>query len=244
MQLYTKYNTKTGDTMKFFKNTTIAFAILFSLVVSMYVTLPFSLSFAASRLLGTPMKINNVVCTWSSIDLFDISVKNPVDSSVEYALRVKNVHIEVPLYQLILSSVHVKDITVSEPNINVTFYSSDLKKNNWNTLLPDSKDSKEESSRKLYIDNLSFINTEVSLQYPEKKLQVLSTIPMISVDDINPDSGFPMKKVIRVIINHMLKEVTVLKGIQGISSTLLKIPEQAIKSILFPINIIKKSNKD
>ena len=227
---------------KFFKSTfVILVTALVIITIGAHFLLPHFLAHSLSKTLGVPVDVGGMSLGYRSIEVYNIGIHNPKQSTLPYALQIGKLEVKAPLREYIQPHVNIEDVTLSDNAISVEFYSKDRKQSNWTTLLNHVNDPKDESSsigRTIHLEKLNIYNTAVNLKFAGQKAKELPPIKSIVIGNINPESGKLTKKLTRILTNHIISSVSGLSGIHGVTGVVLKAPATAVKSIFMPFKFL------
>lgn len=212
------------------------FLIFISFVFLIWVFSSQIISFIMSHDFKIPISIQKLELRKDHFYIADLEIKNLKKIESDKALFSKEIFIQSSLKQLLgktltFDLIHLKDIEV-----NIEFYDSSGKENNWVEILKVQSETKASNSPYL-IKRILFENLHIFL-YKNGKKSSLANIDKLELQNISSDSGFPSNELEKAILSSLMKSIFLKVGLQNLIEEIE--PQNLIPNLFHAIPFIGK----
>ncbi|MCK4934984.1 MAG: hypothetical protein KAR79_05300 [Simkaniaceae bacterium] len=195
------------------------------------------------RKLGVPVTIEALHFHKDQIKIDGLIITNPVRAKTPIAMTVKTVTIDAPYNRyvhdpIVLDKVHLKKVF-----LNIEFYTKNQEEGNWVTIMHDTSIdyvTPLRIKRSLTIKKLLLTNINMDLFLAGSSKKTLTPIKELSFTDITSEKGIPIHELTEIIVQNLINQVFVLRGLKAIIET----PKIIIEGLFAPFRWLKKSNQN
>jgi hypothetical protein len=221
------------------KQTRLCIIFLLLIVWFAYKNANFFISTMIEEGIKQKATIQSVDFSFSKTVLNNLIIQNPKGSALKDAFTVKEIVVETPSYRLINPHIVIDKITLQDIHVYVEFYDHDSKQANWSLLLKDLNEPKKKHAKikkSIKINECDLYNIMVTLKMKDQPAKLLPPIQQIILKDLETENGFLIDRVLKIITNHILSNVSIFYQIGGIEGIILTPPEAVIDTIAAPFS--------
>lgn len=220
----------------------IAIILIGALFGIRFLTGPFAanyLSRTLSNSLQVPVTVQKVDFTSDSFIIENLRIANPARSTLQTAAQFRSAEFTTPYTNYLKSDILINDITIDDLYMSIEFYNKKRTRGNWTTLISNLKSDEpkeEKSGRTVFIKLLTINNIVIDLVFPGKSPIRLDPIHRIEFRNLSSEKGIPIKEITEIITQQLMKQISVLKGLQNMIDGIFRAPSQAVEQ-LFPFRL-------
>ena len=176
------------------------------------------MSYVISQKTGTPVHIDQIYFKKDAIRIVDLKIGSPSESKLKTAFKAGNIVIHAPISNYFNDPIVFNRILIEKIYLGIEFYNQDRTRGNWVTLMnrlgADDQDSKKGSYS--IIRELILRDLQIELLLAGSKPNYLSPVNEIRLTNIRSDDGRIAEELTKIIIQKMMEQVFILKGIKTI----------------------------
>jgi len=179
----------------------------------------------------TPVTIHAIDFYKESFTITEIQIGNPHKAQLPTALKVQTVNVEAPYKNYIEDPILIDKIELNNVYVNIQIYNKDQTEGNWQTLMKNlSEDHRSPLSveRITVIKKLILTNIQIDLILSDGKYYRLSPMERLEFNNIRSDKGIPTQEISEIIIQQMMQQIFLQKGLKAI----IDAPVDIIKGVI------------
>lgn len=231
----------------FLRNILFILLFLFIIAIVIYLNLGKIIASQLSMKLHTNVVIGKMIIRPSSFTIYDLTIFNPNTSKLNIAFQAQELRFDIPLIRFLYPRILFERITISNIYAGVEFYDQKNSYGNWTQLLNNlNSDEPKVAAQSLrtktvFVNQLIFNNSTVDLAPYGKSAHRLKPIPQLSFYNINSQRGLPMNQITDLIARKFMQEVSILGNVGNMLQTIISIPTNTVKGLLFPFKSVFKN---
>ena len=229
------------------KNSTLYLITVSVIVWIMYSNCPYYIGKVIETEIGEPATVEKVTFSLDQTEVYNLSIDNIPGSSLPKAFTVKEIEINTSTYNFLKPDIEIKEIILRDVAVYVEFYSMSQNDTNWTLLLKTLNEPKEwyrHLRKTVKIDQCRLENIRVIIQAKGRPVKELPMIKYINLTNLQPENGYLIDRILRIITNHILAEVSIIYKLGGISNIVLTGPKAVFQAITLPFSgLFNKKDK-
>ncbi len=191
-----------------------------------------------SKKMRVPVSIEEVAISKDKIYIKNLEIKNPEEAQLKTALRVNEIKIQASWFNYFKSPIVLDEIQLHNIYVSIEFYNKDKTKGNWVTLMNNL--NKENFSyfslqRTALIRQLILTDISIDLLLASGSVNKLSPISQLEFHNISSEKGIPTQEITEIIIQKMMEQIFIIKGIKAI---FIDIPRDVVETIFAPFKFL------
>lgn len=231
----------------FLRNILFILIFLFIIATVIYLNLGKIVASQLSMKLHTNVVIGKMIIRPSSFTIYDLTIFNPNTSKLTIAFQAQELRFQIPLIRFLYPRILFEQITISNIYAGVEFYDQKNTYGNWTQLVNNlNSDEPKVATQSLrtktvFVNQLVFNNSTVDVAPYGKSAHRLKPIPQLSFYNINSQRGLPMNQITDLIARKFMQEVSILGNVGNMLQTIISIPTNTAKGLLFPFKSVFKN---
>ena len=197
--------------------------------------------------IGESVSIDSISFSWLKTKVSDLIIANPPKSYLKNAISVEEIVIETPSYNFLKPNVDIDKVSLDNIHVFVEFYSMNQNDTNWTILLKKLNEPKtwhKHVKKSVKIQECVLKNVSVTIKGKNLEVKNLPPIKEIILKDLQTENGFLIDRLLRIITNHILANVSTIYKLGGIQGIVLAGPKAAVNTITLPFGwMFKKNNQ-
>lgn len=219
--------------MKTFWSVVVGFCIVvFALVFFAWNFVPSWVSKALSNKAGVPVSISHLTLTPKNIGVYDLKVKNPKGSTLDYALKAKKITSKANVTTYFHQNITIDYLELDKIYLGLEFNSTRSSDGNWTTIMNNLRSSLKDDQatagpkKKVLIKKLVVKNLNIDLVFKQgnKGIQHLKPIKHMEFDNVSSEGGLPTAQIMNLIMSQVLKEVFSKENIMNMLKNSIETP--------------------
>ncbi len=188
----------------------------------------------ATKQLGVEVTIDDIQLGFTGATVWDLNIAAHPDSSLEHSFSSEKIAIIASPTGLLWSEmVEIDDIVIESASLGVELFDRRGKDNNWTRMAnygpPPAADAKKVIVRHLIIYNMEV--TVVGKGVGEKPIVTKLEKPL-EMHDVGGGKPLATSEITRLIMREMMKRMTAIQILGGVTEGIIKTPIKIIEGIL------------
>lgn len=231
----------------FLKNIFFVLGFIFIIGIVVYLNLGKIIASQLSMKLHTDVTIGKMIVRPNSFTIYDLRIFSPCGSKLTTAFQAQELRFDIPLIRFLYPRILFEQITISNVYAGVEFYDKKNTYGNWTQLLSNLDSDQPEiaaqslRTKTVFVHNLIFNNSVVDLAPYGKTAHRLKPIPQLAFHNVNSQKGLPMNQITDLIARKFMQEVSILGNVGNMLQTIISIPANTVKGLLFPFKSLFKN---
>ena len=193
-----------------------------------------SASAALSDLLGVEVTIDDISLGFNRLSVSGLKIGSRPESQLDHAFKAKEIHVEgLGFWELFQSRIEVDDVNIKNPNIGVELYNSAGSDNNWSRITEGIDEKAYDDITRIQINHLLMEDIEITAVGGPlgQKVKNIKVKDPLELHDIGGDKPLPYNELAKVVIKAIIKHISVVETLGGITKNILKTPGEILDKI-------------
>lgn len=231
----------------FLTNIFFVVGFIFIIGIVIYLNLGKIVASQLSMKLHTDVTIGKMIVRPNSFTIYDLKIFSPCGSKLTTAFQAQELRFDIPLIRFLYPRILFERITISNIYAGVEFYDKKNTYGNWTQLLSNLDSDEPEiaaqslRTKTVFVHHLIFNNSVVDLAPYGKAAHRLKPIPQLAFHNVNSQKGLPMNQITDLIARKFMQEVSILGNVGNMLQTIISIPANTVKGLLFPFKSLFKN---
>ncbi len=160
----------------------------------------------SKQLNNVKVHIEKMQFSKKNLQLFNLSISNPLGSQTPTAFFSKNIQITTSFKDLFQEVSTIEEIIIKDIELDLETYNSSGDENNWSYILKED-DHSEHSKKSYLVKKLILYNLNVRTIDIKKSQKTYPTIEKLEFYNLSNETGFPIDEIEKAIFQTILRSV-------------------------------------